>query len=240
MTRRTLASLMGAVLTAALMLFVVSSADAHPSPSRPPLPPPGAFGGDAINPYFPLVPGTTNIYTGSIDGVPARESFAVTKSTKVVDGIPATVIRDSLYLQRESGNGMYLAEFTIDWYATADSGDVWYLGEATAEYDEAGNVVSTAGSWQSGVDGARAGIFMPAKPRVGDVFQQEIAADAQDFFKITAVNEDRITTTEWTPLEPQVATKKVFARGVGMVLEDTIKGAGVEDLFLQLVAVTHS
>jgi hypothetical protein len=36
-------------------------------------------------------------------------------------------------------------------------------------------VVSTEGSWQAGVKGANAGIFMPAHPQVGQVFKQEDA-----------------------------------------------------------------
>ena len=119
----------------------------------PPLPPSSAFGAGTINPYFPIVPNTTTEYEGAIDGTPAWETITVTDKTKTVDGISANIVRDSLYLQREEGDGRYLAEFTIDWYATANNGDVWYLGERTTEYDEAGQVISTDGSWQAGVDG---------------------------------------------------------------------------------------
>ena len=45
-------------------------------------------------------------------------------------------------------------------------GNVWYLGEDTKEYKD-GQVSSTKGSWEHGVDGAYAGIIMPAKPRPG-------------------------------------------------------------------------
>ena len=112
---------------------------------------------------------------------------------------------------------------------------MWYLGEATTEYDEQGHVVSTDGSWQAGVDGARAGIFMPAEPTAGAAYQQESAVDAQDLFRITSVTGDTVTTREWTPLEPGLVTKKVYESGTGQVLEDTVKGQAIEDLRLELV-----
>jgi hypothetical protein len=203
--------------------------------SLPPLPPASAFGAGTVNPWFPVVPGTTTTFTGAIDGVAAREIYTVTADVKVVDGVPANVIHDRLYLARESGRGRYLAEDTLDWYATANNGDVWYLGEATTEYDEQGDVVSTDGSWQAGVGGARAGIFMPATPTVGATYQQESAVDAKDLFRITSVDADTLTTREWTPLEPGLVTKKVYESGTGQVLEDTVKGQAIEDLWLELV-----
>ena len=46
------------------------------------------------------------------------------------------------------------------------------MGEDTKEYD-GGEVVSTEGSWEAGVDGALPGILMPATFAVGQMFQQE-------------------------------------------------------------------
>ncbi len=235
--KRTFTALL--TMTAAAV-FSASAAASVPALGPPAPPPPSSFGHGVINPYFPLVPGLINTYRGHIDGVSARETVTVTHRVKIVDGIPANVIRDALYLERENGDGMYLAEYTLDWYATSDTGDVWYLGEDTAEYDEAGNLVSTDGSWQAGVDGAVAGIYMPAHPRVGAVYQQEVAADAQDMFRVVGVTERSLTTREWTPLEPGLVTGKVFQRDVGMVLEDTVKGASIEDLRLELVGTTGS
>jgi hypothetical protein len=223
-------------LAAALVLGLAGTASpSYAATIGPPMPESSTFGTGAVNRYFPLVPGTTTSFAGAIDGVRAKETFAVTSKIKIIQGVPANVIRDSLYLQRDRGRGWYLAELTTDWYATAADGDVWYLGEATAEYDAQGKLVSTDGSWQAGVSGARAGIYMPADPRVGQVLQQEMASDAQDLFRITAVDDDGLTTREWTPLEPGLVTKKIYEAGVGMVLEDTVKGAAIEDLRLALV-----
>lgn len=74
---------------------------------------------------------------------------------------PGTVVFDRLYLRG------HLAERTTDWYAQDKRGNVWYLGERTAELDTHGKTTSTEGSWQANVGGARAGIYMPAHPKRG-------------------------------------------------------------------------
>jgi hypothetical protein len=234
--------LIAATVTAGAALLAATPVYASPpAPAQlPPLPPASSFGSGMVNPYFPLVPRTTSVFSGVIDGVAARETFTVTDEITVIQGVPANVVRDQLYLEREDGDGRYLAEDTTDWYATANNGDVWYLGEATAEFDEHGQVLTTDGSWQAGVDGARAGIFMPATPEAGASYQQEAATDAQDLFKIISVDDTTVTTREWTPLEPGLVTKKTYESGVGMTLEDTVKGANIEDLLLELVRVKHS
>jgi hypothetical protein len=181
------------------------------------------------NPYFPLTPGSVYRYEGSKDGKPAVDIFKVTRRTKTVAAVKATVVADRLYL-----NGK-LEEKTSDWYAQDRSGNVWYLGEATAELDSHGKVKNTSGSWQTGVNGAQAGIFMPAQPRVGDSGRQEYyKGQAEDHFRVVSakskVSVPYVTTTralktkEWTPLEPGVIDTKYYVRGVGTVLEKTVKG----------------
>jgi hypothetical protein len=96
-------------------------------------------------------------------------------------------------------------------------------------------VTSREGSWQAGVHGARAGIVMPARPRVGQSFRQEyLAGHAEDHFLVLSVaasvhvpytsSRRALLTKEWTPLEPGVIDHKVYLRGIGMVKEETVKG----------------
>jgi hypothetical protein len=130
-------------------------------------PDPADFVRRVDNPWFPLRPGTTYVYRGTKDGKPSRDVVRVTRRTKVVAGIPCVVVRDDLYL---SGRP---AERTSDWYAQDRRGNVWYLGESTAELDPTGHVTSTEGSWKAGAAGAEPGVFMPAHPRVGQSFRTE-------------------------------------------------------------------
>jgi len=181
------------------------------------------------NPWFPLRPGTVYEYRGVRHGKPSHEVLTVTRTTKMVDGVPCVVVRDLLYVDG------HLAERTSDWYTQDAKGNVWYFGEATAELDEKGKVTTTEGSWQSGRDGARAGILMPAHPRVGQTGRQEYyKGHAEDHFRVVTLrasvrvpytsSKAALLTEEWTPLEPAVLDHKFYVRGVGTVLEQTVKG----------------
>jgi hypothetical protein len=191
------------------------------------------------NRWFPLTAGTVLVYRGVKDGEPARDVVRVTGKTKLVDGVQCTVVDDRLYL------GGRLAERTADWFAQDSRGNVWYFGESTAELDESGRVTSREGSWQAGVNGARAGIVMPAHPRTGQSFRQEYyKGHAEDHFRVLSLSaslqvpylasKHALLTKEWTPLEPDVIDHKLYIRGIGLVEEKTIKGG---DEHLSLVAV---
>jgi hypothetical protein len=190
---------------------------------------PEHFAAQIDNPWFPLKPGTTYVYRGRKDGKPSREVLEVTHLTKTIQGVRATVLHDNLYLDGKLG------ERTTDWYAQDADGNVWYLGEATAELDRMGRVTSTEGSWEAGVDGAEPGIYMPAHPKVGESFSQEFyKGHAEDHFKVLSLHasarvpyvssQQTLLTKEWTPLEPGVIDHKVYVRGIGTVLEQQVGG----------------
>ena len=188
-----------------------------------------AFATRIDNEWLPFRRGTVFVYRGVKDGRPSRDVVRVTTRTKLIDGVRCTAVDDRLYLRGR------LAERTTDWYAQDAHGNVWYFGEATAELDASGRVTSTEGSWRAGVHGARAGIVMPAHPRVGRSFRQEFyKGHAEDHFRILSVSAPvrvpyvssahALLTKEWTPLEPGVIDHKLYVRGVGMVKEETVKG----------------
>jgi hypothetical protein len=181
------------------------------------------------NPWFPLTPGARWVYTGVKDGERARDVVVVGRDTKVVLGVRCVVVHDELYL---SG---VLHERTDDWYAQDGEGNVWYFGEATAELDAAGKVVSREGSWQAGVGGARQGIYLPGSPAVGKTGLQEyLKGHAEDHFKVLSLTASirvpatsshaALLTEEWTPLEPDVLDHKYYVRGIGEVKEQSVKG----------------
>jgi len=180
------------------------------------------------NPWMPFVPASRWVYEGG-DGVEVEHiEVVVLSETRVVMGITATVVRDTVTVDGE------LVEDTYDWYAQDAAGNVWYLGEDSKEY-EAGEVVSTGGSWEAGVDGALPGIVMEADPQVGDAYRQEYyGGEAEDMAEVvrTGVAEtvtfgafdDLVVTEEWTPLSPDVVEEKYYASGIGVVLEITVRG----------------
>ena len=187
------------------------------------------FSARVDNPWFPLRPGTTLIYRGVKDGKPSRDVVTVSRGSTVIDGVPSATVKDDLYLKGK------LEERTTDWYAQDSAGNVWYFGEATAELNPNGSVKNTSGSWRAGRDGARAGIYMPANPHPGQSGLQEYyRGQAEDHYRVkdlaatvrtpAASSARALLTEEWTPLEPGVLDHKLYVRGIGTVLEQTVRG----------------
>jgi hypothetical protein len=184
------------------------------------------------NPYLPMAPGSRWIYRETAtDGTVQRVVVKVTHRTRLIaNGVTARVVRDTV---TEKGR---LVEDTFDWYAQDRRGNVWYLGEDTKDYDN-GKVVSTKGSWEAGVNGARAGLVMPAHPRPGMQYRQEqLPGAAEDSARVLSIDDQAevtaghfkrvVMTKDWNPLDPKVLEYKLYARGVGLVLALTVSGGG--------------
>jgi hypothetical protein len=202
-------------------------------------PPPSSFSAHVDNQWFPLRPGTRYAYAGVKGGEPSRDVVTVTHLTQVIDGVPCVVVDDRLYLRGR------LAERTTDWYSQDTRGNVWYFGERTAELDARGRVRSTEGTWTAGVDGAQAGIYMPAHPRVGQAGRQEYyKGHAEDHFVVIGLfasvgppgTRNALLTEETTPLEPGTVDHKLYVRGIGTVLEQSEHGPSERN---ELVSVTR-
>ncbi|MFY9914831.1 MAG: hypothetical protein WAK18_09205 [Nocardioidaceae bacterium] len=185
--------------------------------------------GRVDNEWFPLRPGTRLVYRGNDEGVPATDIFIVTYKTKVVDGVVCRQVFDRVVKHGK------VRERTVDWYAQTERGTVWYFGERTATLDRNGQVKSRDGSFQSGRNGAEAGIFMPAHPRVGYAATQEFyPGHAQDHFRVLSLKAPAVSpavathhamlSRETTPLEPGVVDHKKYVRDIGTVSENTVRG----------------
>jgi hypothetical protein len=238
MNTRWIAVIALSAVLAASVLAVSVGAKTHAAAGRPGVDP-ADFTAPVENPYFPLEPGTVSIYRGTEDTDRLRERLAITDQTKVIQGVTTTVVHDVLHK-----NGL-LAEKTVDWYAADNDGNVWYFGEATAVYDEQGNVTSTEGSWQAGVHGAVAGTIMPAHPKPTDAYRQELLrGHAEDQAWITqnrakvevayGALDHVVRSFEWTRLESDVVSQKFYAPGLGIVREQDV-ASGTE--LLELVDV---
>lgn len=185
---------------------------------------PAAFSGHAIdNPFLPMTPGTTYVYEGDTEDGFEHVETNVTSNTKTILGVVCVEVHD-----QESLDGK-LVEDTLDWFAQDDDGNVWYFGEHS-DTIENGVVVSTEGSWEGGVDGAMPGVVMLANPTVGSIYAQEDAQGvAEDRARVAALGVTEtvpkgtyggcLRTDEFTPLEPDALEHKVYAPGVGLILE---------------------
>ena len=216
-----------------------------------------AFDADAFvpgapidNPYYPLLPGQVRAYraeavddeSGEVE-VETHNTF-VTFETIDIQGVQATVVRDTEYL-----NGQ-LTEDTLDYYAQDQDGNVWYLGEDVINYryDDDGAFIGTDddGAFRAGVDGAQGGWKMQAEPGFGAGYYQEFdPGNAIDEGIVIGVGEtaeielgtfeDAIKILDTTALDPDAAEFKFYAPGVGEVLvEEDIDETGEGELIVEL------
>jgi len=219
-----------------------SKPDARPEPPNQGLPQgsepsrldPADFTTDIDNPYWPMRPGARWVYRAS-DTTGKREQVVVTvtdRTRKIANGIVARVVRDVV---TEGGSP---TEVTDDWYAQDSAGNVWYLGEATAEYED-GKVINRDGSFEAGKDGAQPGIAMPADPEPGLSYRQEYyKGEAEDKAGVITVGREHVQvpfgffdkrvlmTRDLVPLEPKVQELKFYVPNVGPVLSIHTDGAG--------------
>jgi hypothetical protein len=187
---------------------------------------PAEFTTEITNPYWPMAPGTRWVYEGgNRGGTHERVVVEVTDRTKLVaNGVEARVIRDTV---TENGE---LVEVTEDWYAQDSDGNVWYLGEYVSNYQH-GKLTDHSGSFEAGVDGAEAGIAMPANPEPGMTYRQEYyEGEAEDKAGVVTVGQEQVQvpfgffdrtvlmTRDLVPTEPKVEELKFYAPGVGPLL----------------------
>ncbi len=185
------------------------------------------------NPYWPMRPGSRWVYTETdTQGTKQKVVVTVTHKTKTIaNGVKARVIRDVV---TENGTPV---EITDDWYAQDTAGNIWYLGESVRNYEH-GELVDRAGSFEAGVDGAQAGVAMPADPVPGLSYRQEYyRGQAEDRAAIVTLGEEQVEvpfgyftgvlmTRDLVPTEPRVQELKFYARGIGPVLSMHTDGPG--------------
>lgn len=193
---------------------------------------PADFTAGSDHPYFPLDPRRQWTYRET-DETGATVEVVVTVSTEtreVANGVVARVVRDTV---TEGGE---LVEDTFDWYAQDAAGNVWYLGEETAEFED-GKPTTREGSFEAGVDGALPGVIMPGEPEVGLAYRQEYyEGAAEDNGAVLALGQqadvalghfdDVLLTADTITIEPDVLEYKLYAPGIGLVLALGISGGG--------------
>jgi hypothetical protein len=191
---------------------------------------PSAFTTEIDNPYWPMKPGSRWVFreTDAEGSVSKVVVTVLAKTKKIANGVEARVVHDQV---TEKGE---VTEDTFDWYAQDADGNLWYLGEDTTEYEN-GKPKTKEGSWEAGVDGAEAGIIMPADPQVGMTYREEYyeghAEDGASIISTDALAKvpygrftGGVQTRNFSGIEPDVIEEKIYAKGVGVVLEITVSG----------------
>lgn len=184
----------------------------------------GGFTSTVDNPFFPLPAGRVWTYEGASDGEAIRLVITVLPDKRVVAGVETQVVEE-----REWEDGA-LVEVSRNFFAQAADGTVCYFGEEVDLYENDA-IVGHDGAWSADTSGAAPGVVMPPAPKTGQWFAQEVAPGvAEDHARITDTGAaqtvpagaytDTVSMREWTPLEPCQISTKVYARGVGMIVDD--------------------
>ena len=208
-------TVLSAIVASAILLLAGCANSSQKENAYKPNIDPAEFTTTIDNEYFPMEPGTTFVYQGGAQ----YSEMTVTSDTKKIMDVECVVV------YHREWEGDQLIEKTYDWFAQDKEGTVWYFGEDTKEYEN-GEVASTKGSWEAGVDGAKAGIIMPADPKVGQsYFQEYYPGEAMDKARVLSFDasvsvpygsfDQALETREWTPLQPGFSEKKYYVRGVG-------------------------
>jgi hypothetical protein len=204
---------------------------------------PADFSANIDNPRWPMTVGSRWVYrvVDTSDGSVKRDVIKVTNRTKMIaDGIRARVISDIV-----SDHGEPI-EVTKDWYAQDSKGNVWYFGENTIEY--VNGHPRDNGTWEAGVDGAMAGVALPAKPKVGMSYREEYSKGvAEDQSRVLALDAQAevpaghykpvLMTEDFSPIEPKVSELKFYAKGSGQAVLAVDVSDGTERE--ELVKYTH-
>ena len=202
---------------------------------------PADFSAPVANPYFPLKAGTVFVYRGTEGPDRLVEHLRVTGHTEVIQGVTTTVIRDVLY-----ANG-HLQEKTTDWYADDNGGTTWYFGEDTALYDrrDTSRAARDPGAPAS-TGGSRGSSCRPTRSRPMRTDRSSWPGTRRIRRGSSGVTDgmgspvgrlhDVVRSYEWTRLEPNVVSLKLYAPHLGIVAERDVAGG---DESLQMVAVKH-
>jgi hypothetical protein len=199
------------------------------------------------NEWFPLRPGTRFVYTGYTvengEQVSHRVELAVTDLTKVIAGVRNIVVWELDY------SADVLVEAELVFYAQADGGTVWSLGQYPEEYEN-GRIIDNP-TWIHGLLEAKAGIVMPAKPQVGTPgYSQGWGPDVDytDRGQVSQVGQhvcvpvdcyqDVLVIDETSALEPGAHQLKYYARDVGVIRVDW-KGEDQTQETLELVEISQ-
>src|SRR6185295_651437 len=152
----------------------------------------------------------------------------VLNETKMVDGVETRVVEEY-----ETKGGKVI-EVSRNYFALCKrTNSVYYFGEDVDIYKN-GKIVGHEGSWLSGEKGAQFGLYMPGLPLVGAKYYQEqapgVGMDRAEILSTTeTVNtkagefKNCVKTLETSPLEPDVRDHKIYAPGIGLVQDPSVK-----------------
>jgi hypothetical protein len=184
-----------------------------------------------VNRWAPMTPGVQSVMKGYVNvggrRLPHIRVVTVIDATKKVNGVHAVLVLDQDF------DGGQLSEQAVDYFAEDVGGNVWYLGSYTEAY-EGGQFLNAEDAWLTGVNGAIAGLFLPADPKTGSppFYQTQIPGGEQSTAQVVAVGGKKCVPfkcyTGVVVVQEQGSENKYWAPGVGMITTEPLSGTAQE------------
>lgn len=195
------------------------------------------FSSSGRNLYFSIRPGDRLVLEGTDDGDVVRLQITVLNQTRSITFLTeegeSLTVTTRVVEEREWKNGEII-EVSRNFFARCtQTGDIYYFGEDVDIYED-GVIVSHAGAWRAGKDGARPGIIMPGTFLLGSRYFQErapgVAMDRAEHLKMgltlttpAGTFRDCVEVVETTPLEPGSESIKRYCAELGLVVDNSLK-----------------
>jgi hypothetical protein len=236
-------------VTFALGYGVLVACGASPAPQPPtgidgltiptPSPAPTDFVRGVDNPWFPLAPGTRWTYDRYSSTGSETLTATALPAPRVVDGVTTTAVQWEVLRP-----GRPSATLAVRWYAQDTAGNVWWFGQRVTRNAPPVDLLATR-SWAAGRNGAQAGLVVSAAPRVGDGYvngsqpgvvesRSTVASVDASVALASRTYRGTVSTRDLSPLEPTRQVQSFYARGIGLVAQQTTEVLSVE---LSLVRV---
>ena len=126
---------------------------------------------EITNPLFPISELHSAVLSGRVEGQAFHTETTLLPETRMIEWSEGQTV-EALISQYAAYLDGRIEEVALDYYAQADDGSVWYLGEDVYDYNRAGLIDGTEGTWLAGREGP-VEMIMPADPQVGDVHRAE-------------------------------------------------------------------
>ena len=198
------------------------------------------------NPYVSVEEGHTYVLRVGEIGEDPEELVVVhvTGQTRDVLDVPCRIVVDIGFEVEVDGDEVEytVVEATDDLFALNTAGDVIYCGEVSRNFDEDGVLRDLDGSFEAGIEWAKAGTLMFQIPIPGLAHRTEFApGEAEDIIKYVTFaggpTEDQgdevegfecaggcLQTFDFAPLDPESTEFKFYLPDIGFVL-----AVGMED-----------
>ncbi len=215
----------------------------------------------SVNPFVSVVAGHTYVLRVSGEEEGEEELVVVhvmDESRDILEAQCRVVVDIAVEVSKDGGEVEYEAvEATDDWFAQDTVGNVYYCGEISRNYED-GVLRDIDGSFEAGIEYAKAGTLVQSFPVAGQAHRQEFSpGEAEDIVQYvslaTSPSEEEggenerfpcsggcLQTFDFAPIDPESTEYKYYLPGTGFVLAVAMEDEEVTGEREELICVGSS